>query len=232
MLTFALTHYERYEMLVEAVSEVLDDPRIDEIVISDDCSLDGSWEKLLQHFLIAGGRVNLFRNSRNIDCYANKRAAVARATYPWVVLFDSDNILPTSYLDALDAVRPLDDHTAYLPVFAEPEFDYTAFAGQRIDRHNVAEFVDVGNFTTALNTANYVVNRAEYIRAWDDMADPRTSDSLYMNYRWLLAGNTLEFVPGMTYKHRMHDGSHFVKNYTPRDATLARDIIRNLRGLR
>lgn len=211
MITLALTHYNRFDLLCEAIALVENDRRISEIVISDDASDDGSWEQLLDKFS-GDSRVKLFRNGMNLDCYGNKAAAVRHATREWVILFDSDNVLWMKYLDALSWLHPWKRERAYLPVFAAPEFDYRKFSGITVTRHNVSEYMDDDTFKTALNTANFFFHRDEYLRVWDANAQPYTADSIYQNFRWLAGGNELYFVPGMEYFHRLHDGSHFVLN--------------------
>ena len=227
----AVTHYERFELLVAAVGSVVDDERVAEIVVSDDASQDGSWERILEIW-DGDEKVRLWRNERNLDCYANKAAAVRRCKSGWVVLLDSDNVLDAGYFDALEKLEPLQMGVAYLPTFARPDFDYRAFAGQIVDRTTVASHVDEPMFTTALNTANHCFHRDDYLAVWNQNADPRTVDSLYMSWRWLAAGWSLQFVAGMEYEHRMHDGSHFVHNHTHADEMRSRSIIQALRVMR
>lgn len=38
------------------------------------------------------------------------------------------------------------------------------------------------------------------------------SDTIWMGYLWLKAGNSLYVVPGMYYFHRIHSGSGFAEN--------------------
>lgn len=211
MITLALTHYNRFDMILEAIEQVKDDPRIAEIVISDDCSDDGSYQALRDKFLWSH-KVSLYRNERNLDCYGNKAKAVELANNPWVILFDSDNVISPEYLDALEKVQPWEKDVAYLPTFAQPEFDYREFEGLVVTRRNVSSYMENETFRTALNTANHFMYRDEYLRAWDSNAVPHTSDSIYMNFLWLQAGNKIMFVPGLHYFHRLHDGSHFVLN--------------------
>ena len=231
MISLALTHYNRFKLLLEAIREVQDHPAISEIVISDDASTDGSWERLLRHFR-TNSKVKLFRNERNLDCYANKAKAVERATCDWVILFDSDNILPLAYLETLLNKIPIwCPNSAYLPVFASPHFDYRAFTGLIVTRQNVAQFMGQRGFTTALNTANYFFNRNEYLKVWDGSVNPHTADSIYQNYRWLKAGNTLVFVRDLTYFHRVHSQSHYKLNCR-KTGTFAREIETKLRNMR
>jgi glycosyltransferase involved in cell wall biosynthesis len=215
MITLALTHFNRFTLIREAIAQVKDDNRISEIVISDDASTDGSYEKLQEVFKLCL-KVKLYQNTKRLDCYANKHAAVSRATNKWVVLFDSDNVMPPAYLDTLFRINRKgtgwQKNEAYLPVQAQPHFDYTAFSGCVIDRTNVRRYLDRKHFMTALNTANYFFHRDEYLRVWDGSVDPHTADSIYQNYRWLEGGNTLVFVSNLVYFHRVHADSHYKQN--------------------
>lgn len=229
-LSVAFTHYNRRDLLLEAFAGVVDDPRVDEIVVADDCSTDGSYEEL-QVILSASSKFRLFRNPRNVDCYRNKAAAVGYSRNPWVALWDCDNRFTSAYLDALEAVGELDPGTAYLPVFAEPDFDYREFSGLTVTRENVQQYVDQPMFLTALNTANYVVPRAAYLEVHNPNVDPVTADSIYVNLRWLLSGRALHFVTGMHYVHRIHPGSHFQLNHTPQLEAYKMKIEDQLRRL-
>jgi glycosyltransferase involved in cell wall biosynthesis len=229
-VTLAITHFNRFDFLLEAIAQVQSDSRIREIVIVDDASTDGSWEKLVGRF-DDDDNVLLSRNAQNLDCYRNKKEAVERAPSDWVILFDSDNVMSPDYLDALFHIMPWDSQTAYLPVQAEPLFDYRAFAGETIDKHNVARYVDRPHFLTALNTANYFFNRNEYSRVWDGQVDPHTADSLWQNYNWLKDGNRIHFVPGMHYFHRVHAGSHY-KTECHKTGNIAKQIEQKLRDMK
>lgn len=231
MMSVTLTHHNRYDLLSQAIAAVLDDPHIDEIVVCDDHSTDGSWKRLCRKYR-RYPKVHLHRNEQQLDVYANKAQALRHTTGAWSILFDSDNILTPAYIDCLVALAPWNDsHTAYLPTFAEPQFDYRAFEGCTITRRNVRRYLHRPNFTTALNTANYFVHRDTYLAAWDPDATPHTSDSIYMNYLWLAAGGHLYFVPGLRYFHRIHPQSHFMRNshLTGEFAAQVEQMLRELR---
>src|SRR4051812_27159120 len=100
MISLALTHYNRFQFLTECIEQIKDDPRIGEIVISDDASTDDSYNRLALRYA-ADEKIKLFRNETNLDCYANKREAVYQCRSAWVILFDSDNILTKEYLDVI-----------------------------------------------------------------------------------------------------------------------------------
>ena len=232
-ISLAITHYCRFGLLQECLNPIINDERIAEIVISDDASIDESYEQLTRKYK-DHPKIKLFRNATNLDCYRNKAKAVELATNSWVVLFDSDNILKSDYLDALYRIPQWDPTVIYCPDWAQPHFDYTAFAGVMIDQHNVSQMMGRermgqvtlrrqmvnklvlpavnSRFRTALNTCNYFVHRDEYLSVWDGSCDPHTADSIFQAYNWLKSGRKIFFVPGMRYLHRIHEDSHFKIN--------------------
>lgn len=211
-ISLALTHHNRYGMLRQAIANVIDDPRIGEIVISDDASNDGSFTKL-EYFAQNNPKVKLFRNRNNLDCYRNKREAVTHCSFPWVILFDSDNVISIEYLNKIFAFEHWNPDVVYCPCFAEPHFDYRSFSGLMIDCKNVAELMERKHFPTALNTCNYFVNRESYLHVWKGDIDPHTADSLYQIYNWLRAEKKIYIVPDLHYFHRVHEGSHYKNNW-------------------
>jgi glycosyltransferase involved in cell wall biosynthesis len=229
-IAVALTHYNRFAFTLECLAQVVDDLRVGEIVISDDVSTDGSYDQLRAHFA-PKSKVRIFRNEKNLDCYANKQAAVRRCFKDWVVLFDSDNILYRAYLDVLFSLPDWDENTVYCPVFAQPHFDYRAFAGLTVTRANLHQHLDRPSFQTALNTANYFFHRSAYLAVWNSTVNPHTADSIYMAYCLLDAGKSLAFVPGLQYFHRVHDKSHYKLNHHKTGSFVA-TTLKLLRGLR
>jgi len=209
-VTLTITHWNRFPMLVECVAGVRSDPRIGEIVISDDASTDGSWEQM-QEFFKHNDKVKLFRNETNLDCYRNKAEALRRSQ-GWCILFDSDNIITADYLNVLYALPVWDAKMAYCPDFAEPEFDYRSFAGMTFDLRNISLHALDRRFRCALNTANYFMHRDDYLEVWDGTVDPHTADSIYQNYNWIKSGRRLHIVKGLRYRHRVHDQSHYKLN--------------------
>jgi glycosyltransferase involved in cell wall biosynthesis len=209
----AIPTWNRYALALEAVSLVIDDPRVGQIVFVDDKSTDGSCQKLAD-FFSNNPKIKVYQNDQNLDCYLNKRQAVKMMfDMEWTILFDDDNILRPDYLDALYALDVWSNDTIYAPVFAEPHFNYTAFSGQLVTRSNVRSFLNLPNFKTALNTCNFFVRRDSFLQVFDDTINPHTSDSIFIAYNWLRWGGDIYFTPGLQYFHRVHDGSHYKANH-------------------
>ena len=230
-LSICVPTYNRYQMTIEAFAQVLDDPRISEIVIMDDCSTDGSTQQLADYFT-GIQKVKLWVNSINIDCYKNKKTAIEHCTNEWCILLDSDNIIDITYLDRLFDIPEWSVDTIYTPQWARPHFDFRSFAGVTIHKNNVAQLMaQFLNMEVCLNAANYFVNREEYLLCFDASKDPVTSDSIFMCYNWLHSGNQIHVLTGLEYEHRIHEGSHYQKNVNRTPAGFHQEILHKLSQL-
>jgi glycosyltransferase involved in cell wall biosynthesis len=242
MISLCITTYNRTDLLFESFAQVLDDPRISEIVIMDDHSDSKIYEAVCKRIENLSREYNtrkifMYRNDTNMDCYRNKREAVSKASNEWVIILDSDNVITKSYVDKIFGSTIAKSDTwipgcIYQPSFARPHFNFSDFSGVVIFKSTVHEFMGIPSFETMLNAMNYFVNRDEYLRVWDGSIDPVTSDSLYQNYRWLEAGNSIYVVSGMEYEHRVHDGSHYKNNVKRTPNGFHQDIIQRLKNMR
>ncbi|GLK84167.1 glycosyltransferase [Ancylobacter defluvii] len=61
-----------------------------ELVIVEDCSPDGTWERM-QHFAALDDRVRIFRNSENQGAYITRNNALGYATGEYITVHDSDD---------------------------------------------------------------------------------------------------------------------------------------------
>lgn len=225
-------------MLFESFAQVLDDDRISEIIISDDCS-DYSIYLNIRARIQNMPKVKLSRTDTNMGCYRNKRRAVSLSSNEFVIIGDSDNIFGKDYVDAIfnikEKIGEWPKHTIYQPIFAKPHFDFRFFSGLLISK-SLAGIIANGSqgetFCTALNAMNYFVNRDEYLKVWDaDMNEPWTADSIYQNMRWFEAGNSIYFCPGLEYEHRVHEGSHY-KEHHRKTGNLYNEVVNKLKAMR
>lgn len=208
----------------------MNDDRIGEFVIVDDFSPLHIYAEL-EGFFKGNPKVKLFRNEKNLDCYFNKREVVSKASHEYVILFDSDNVLTTEYIDKIYE-QHWSPERILQPSFAKPHFDFREFNSLLAHRNNVSKYANDSTFTTMLNAMNFFVNRDEYLKVWSDETDPVTSDSIYFNYCWLAAGNSIHVVPGLEYFHRIHEGSHYQKNNRRTPVGFHESIIKKLKELR
>lgn len=228
-ISLCLTTYNRFELTMKCFEQVLDDSWIDEIVIVDDAS-DITIYNHLASTVKDMSKVKLYRNEINIDCYANKREAVSKATNEWVIIFDSDNIMTKEYVTKIYEQMWLED-TIHAPVMAAPTFDYRAFSGMYVSHENVSEFMGINMFETALNTCNYFCNRDFYLKCFDPNINPHSSDSIFMNMQWLKKGGYIHFVPDLIYSHLIHDNSHY-KNNCHKSPEFYEKIVQELKNMK
>lgn len=222
-ISLAITHYNRTELLLSAYPK---DLPVDEIIIQDDCSNRIEQAKLAANFL--DPKTKIYFNQQNIGMSRNKAEAISNASNPWVIIFDSDNVISPQYINAIP--RILDKRTIYCPDFAEPEFDYRKYSGITIDRKNIHRFIKENMFECLMNTCNYLVNRDEYLKVYRYNAAMKATDSIWFFYLWLAAGNRFEVVNNMRYFHRVHKGSGFMQDvdYNMAQARIVKKLIENL----
>lgn len=232
-LSLAITTMNRYEMTVESFAQVIDDPRIDDIVLLDDASTNGDYERLHDHFK-DNEKVRVIRQAQNRGMSLNKRDAIALSKNEWVIIFDSDNVISTQYLDAINTHLALRDFgTIYCPSFARPQFDYRIFEGLSFAKENTSGALKdpSGNkINMLLNTCNYTVNRVEYLQVYEHNPEMKGTDTVWFNYLWLKAGYSFYVVPGMQYFHRVHEGSGFLQDadYNMKKSAEVRKLIMEL----
>lgn len=210
-ISISIPTWQRFEMVIESFAAVLHDERVSEIILVDDFSQDGSYERLQQYFANEP-KVKLYRNNSNMDCYRNKREVVSKSSNEWLILLDSDNIIGPDYIDTLFGLKEWHLDTAYMPCFAMPMFDYRAFEYMVFTKENIAGNIDKPMAATCLNCMNYFVSRDKYLSVWDGSVNPHTADSIYQNYNWLNACNRIFVVAQLYYQHRVHAGSHYQNN--------------------
>lgn len=215
-LTFAVTVFNRWEMLLESFAGIIDDDRIDEILVSDDHSEDKYWKKIvdLPKF---NPKIKIVRQAENRGMSENKRDAIFLSKNEWVIIADSDNKFSKKYIDAVfDVIKhthsgTLNPGIIYCPSLAAPNFDYRKYQDKTFFKSSSFQLLlQETDFSCLMNTCNYVVHRDNYVAAWEQNKTVSCADTIWFNYLWLKSGGGFHVVPGMEYEHRVHSGSGFL----------------------
>lgn len=205
-ISLCVPTWNRFDFTIRCFEQVLKDDRIQEIIISDDNSNDGSFESL-EHYYADVPNVFVYQNKDRLKVHGNKMRAINHALGDWCILFDSDNIITKDYLDKIYEQEWSSD-TILQPSFAKPHFDYRGLVGV-YDADNTKNNIQRPLFECMLNTQNFFVNRESYLKVWEDQADINGADSIYFNYLWLQSGRKIKVVEGLEYEHVVHRGSFY-----------------------
>lgn len=216
-------------MVTKSFEQVINDPRIGEIVISSDADEGEQWEQL-QEYCKYQPKIKLVRNNERLGVYGNKHASVKAASFEYVIIFDSDNILSKEYIDGV-YTNSWSPDKIIAPSFARPTFDYRAYQDMTITRANVHSFIGKKGIDCLLNTMNYFCNKETYLSAWEPKEGVKGQDSIFMNYLLLKKGASIYVCGDVQYEHLIHKGSYYqeVAEYS---APLAKQIENDLKNMR
>lgn len=228
-LTFCFTTFNRVSLTIKAVNSIIDDSRIENIIVLDDHSEPNVFDQLF-HYFRDFPKVSLYRNEENLGMSKNKAKAISLSPTEWCVIVDSDNTFPKEYIDAIEKVGELLPDTIYCPQKAAPNFDFSKFAGRTFDRNNIKELAIDSMGNVCLNTANYVVNKDEYLRVYQYNSEMKATDTVWFALLWLSIGNKFHIVKDMEYDHLVWEGSGFMKDcdYNMNQSAILRQQILQL----
>jgi len=233
-ITFAISAYNEFsdihpgKSITECIEWPLQDDRVDEIVISDDCS---EYFDKLQNLVEKLPKVKLYRNEKNLGTFGNKKKAVSLSSNDWVILFDSDNVCGKQYVDNLYDERWEND-TIYHPICGAPLFNFAEQSGEcwtlekapmLINKYGVS-LTNVGNHFFNKHTYMEVLHPYPYDRY--DLLTPNyynvspsirndlywrlasdVHDAAFVFKEWLFAGNKIKILENQEYSHLVSNDS-------------------------
>lgn len=212
-ISLAITTYNRFDLTVKSCAQVLNDSRIDDLVIVDDKSTDGSFEKLVKNFE-PYPHVRVMQQAKNRGMSLNKFHAISYAKNAWAIILDSDNVIAPDYIDAVFSqhFNPNEHKTIYSPSWAAPSFDFRKYEGKTINSITVKRFMHDPMFRCFLNCCNYLVHAPTYCKIYKHDPTAAQADTISFNYQWLSAGGNFVILPDCTYQHLVHEQSGFMLN--------------------
>ena len=226
MISLAITNYNRSDLLIESFISVIDNKNIDEILISDDCSDIGIYNKLEDLLKeLNNKKIKLIRNKENIKPFFNKYEAIKNCKNDWAILLDSDNKITNDYIQKVTNIINKNNDTIYVPQILMREgfvgWNYSSFANVILNKTNIKDLLNPKdyqksmNIETMLNTGNFFVNKNTYISTIKHSKieqDLFTNDASYFSYLWLKNEKNIMVLQDLQYYHRIHDGSWYLNN--------------------
>jgi glycosyltransferase involved in cell wall biosynthesis len=135
-ISVCLLTYNHAHIVESTIRSILDQSVRDfEFIISDDCSTDGTWEKIVE-LAVADPRIRAIRTPRNSGMPGNANFAVSHSQRPYIALLHHDDIYRSDLLEKWSGVLDRNCDVAFVfnpyQVY-ESDFIYEdAMPGERI----------------------------------------------------------------------------------------------------
>lgn len=213
-VSVVIPFYNTAKYFDEVVRIAVEDDRVDDIVVVDDCSEHDEYEYM--SFLASKyPKIKVYKNSENVGELKNRFTAVGKAKNDWVILLDCDNSLTKSYIDSIYMIPTWREDVILCPDYGTNiKVNYREFDGDYIHIKNVKRLMNE-NMVKLLNTGNYFINRSSYLEcASKVLQTPKDQyGDIVFNYQWLKDNGYLFVVKGMEYVHRIRRDSSWKTNF-------------------
>jgi hypothetical protein len=206
---------DRWEFLSLNIPKYLDNPFIDEIVISDENGNDA--QKINENF--SNEKIKIYFNEQKLGAFHNKEKVVSLAKNEYVCLMDSDNFAPVSYFEAWQKEFKPDKKIVYCPSNTIPQknhtgFDFKKFIGKDINKKTYKHYSRIN--TPFFNTGNYIFEKNFYLSCKNNEQYNYESicyclDVMYKNWLMLENDAVLLAVKDMEYHHIVHSKSYYLQ---------------------
>ncbi|MDQ3776859.1 MAG: glycosyltransferase [Pseudomonadota bacterium] len=136
-ISVCLLTYNHVEVIESSLRSILDQTITGyEVIVSDDCSTDGTWEKI-RELAAADERVKPVRTPHNMGMPGNANFAVAQSTRPYIALLHHDDLYRRDLLEKWASVMERFSDTTYVfNSYDVPNAEYhygEKFSSERLD---------------------------------------------------------------------------------------------------
>jgi hypothetical protein len=221
-ISVAIPHYNNSSYICDAINPLINDYRINEIIICDDNSNDiNELEKLILNYNTS--KIKLFKNQQNLGCYHNKINTVSKCTNDWCILLDSDNIYDNNSINAIYNINIWNENTIYTPSRAitfpgtpSEMLNYTKYNNKYILKSIYINNFNDNNFQCLINTCNYFLPVKKFIECMNNIQytykreEIDCLDSAVLFTDWLSNDNMFFVIEKLNYKHRLHEKSNYM----------------------
>ena len=206
LVSILMTLYNREVFIVAAIESVLANNYSNwELIITDDCSTDNSYE-IAKKFTLKDQRIRLYKNDKNLGDYPNRNRAASYALGKYLVYVDSDDRM---FADSLNRfVEAMETHQCSFGIFSHTGntevfiLEPVAIIPVHFFRKPVLNFGPVATIVTKDYFNQVGCFPVKYGPAND----------MYYNLKAASKTNTLVF-PFPLVDYRVHEGQEFNNKY-------------------
>jgi len=233
-ISLAITYFNKSKFITECLNEyVLNENRINEIVILDDCSSDFDYTYLLEIVTkLNNNKIKVYRNDKNLNIPLNKIEVLKYCKNNWIFLLDADNYITKETIDELYKLEEWKENYIYAPTNVKrigKGSNQLNFIKYNNIVFNKEEFKSIDFFNKKLvcfmNMCNYFLNKNSYLNCMgenlyiiDDLINTigvtllTPFDSILLFCIWISQNNNVLAVENLIYYHRLYNQSTFFKS--------------------
>ncbi|WP_075602794.1 glycosyltransferase family 2 protein [Saccharicrinis aurantiacus] len=136
LITVAMVSYNSSEYINEAIDSVLASSYTNfELLISDDCSTDNTWELITAY---SDARINAVRHNHNIGEYNNRNYCLKEATGQYIIYIDGDDKIMPHGLETYS--KEAEKHKDCGMIISRPYVAYKSYSSQEAyQRHFLSD---------------------------------------------------------------------------------------------
>lgn len=223
MFSLCIPTINRYdEFLSKYIPNYINNPLIDEIIISDENGQDA--DKINKNH--KHPKLKVLINSQVLGPFLNKYNCCKHAKNEWIAIIDSDNFADDNYFQTakqyiLNNIPPDNKNIILAPDFAQPNFNYTHLSGKILQKNTLLPIRNYEqsikktsqNSEVLMNTGNYIINKyniqnIDLSKEQDNIQHSSACDVIYFNTLLFEQLDTkIHVVPNLQYSHVVHKGS-------------------------
>ena len=233
-ISLAITYFNKAKFISECLNNyILNEDRINEIVILDDFSSDFDYKYLLELVSkVNNNKIKVYRNKKNLNIPLNKIEVLKYCNNDWIFLLDADNYISKETIDILYNLDKWNENYIYAPTDIKKIGSNSNQLNFKIFNDivfNKAELKNRDFFNKKLvcfmNMCNYFLNKNSYLNCMEiklplvnefiDNIGLRfltPYDSMFLFCLWLSQNNNILAVKNLRYYHRLYLQSTFFKS--------------------
>jgi glycosyltransferase involved in cell wall biosynthesis len=208
LVSVLMTSFNREAFIEESMASVLNNTFTDlELIISDDCSSDGTIE-IVKRIAQSDPRVRLHVNEKNLGDYPNRNKAASIARGKYIMYVDSDDTIKNDAIEFVVkhfAQNPSANFSVIYP-FDDVQELLVLSSDESLKRHFFKKsFLNLGPGGVVFNRSFFISNGSYSVKYGP-------ANDLYSHLKFASKGSVL-LLPYKYLNYRIHDGQESTNKY-------------------